>query len=137
MTFTGLTDIQRKGRWALNRHYQGDGRWGSNRGSTGSAQGLHMFGWMVTKHRPTGTTWAKGRGHKARKVHAVRYSLQATRKGEEDQWLTVWLCGGQCWTKPVLVPKPFEVCRGCLNKVEQQPTVVPLPSRQPQDPDVA
>jgi len=72
----------------------------------------------VVKHRPKTTVWARATGStRARKIHAIRYSLTATHAKGSQVYLTVWQCGGHANSAPLPETHPTVVCAGCFAKL--------------------
>lgn len=116
-----LTDIERRGRHAvLSRHYEGDGRWGRR-----SLKPYSHMGWIVQKYRPSGDRiWYRSTGKNAKLVHAGKYQLVATHANTGTvQKLTVWLCGGQCYSDVESVENPESVCAKCKFALDKKSTV--------------
>lgn len=126
MTY-GRTPLQERllvGRRLLSRHYYGDGRWGWR--TRNGIEIREYAPWTVVKQRPKKLTWARPSGPLARKTHAIRYMLTATRTTGEVVRLTVWLCGQHAYSDPVLQSHPPVVCATCATRLTKQ-TEVPRP----------
>lgn len=113
---TPQQELALDGRRLLSRHYYGDGRWGWPQRTNRQDQ---VWGeWRVVKHRPKATVWARATGSsRARKIHAIRYSLCATHTKGSQVYLTVWQCGGHANSAPLPESHPVAVCAGCVQRL--------------------
>jgi hypothetical protein len=122
-----LSDVERSARWALNRHYYGQGRWGYPEGEAPAR--MDVDGWFIERRDVTlldPQEWAKTlpgpRGQKGKKVHAIKYVATATR-GKHTYTLTVWRCGQQTFSRTETVVDPSEVCGNCYDRIHSRTTV--------------
>lgn len=113
---TPQQELTLDGRRLLSRHFYGGGRYGWPQRNS---QQDRVWGvWRVVKHRPKAVTWAKASGSsRARKVHAIRYSLCATHTKGTQVYLTVWQCGGHANSAPLAESNPVVVCAGCVARL--------------------
>lgn len=96
-------------RMVVTRHYEGDGRWGRP-----DLKPYVYRGWIVVKARPEGAMWWKSTGINAKKVHAGKYQLIATHVLTQTvAKLTVWQCGGMCFSDLRRIENPDTVCAKC------------------------
>lgn len=83
------------------------------------------MGWIVQKYRPLGDRiWYRSTGKNAKLIHAGKYQIVASHAATGTmQKLTVWLCGGQCYSDVEHVSTPSKVCAKCKFVLDQKTTV--------------